>query len=139
MIEIVLRKDIADYEPRPFFGFTARQVMTGAAIVAASLATYAVCTAVLHLPNTIAGYAILAAGAGIGALGLGRIRGLKPESWLRITLNERPFPRTIAYARPVLSSAPASVYDAPKPKLSRADRRALKGERLEYDPDDMEA
>lgn len=139
MIEIVLRKDIADYEPRPFFGFTARQVLTGAAIVAVSLATFALTTAVFHLPNTIAGYVILAAGAGVGALGLGRIRGLKPESWLRITLDERAFPRTVSYARPALSSAPGSVYDAPKPKLTRADKRALKRERLEYDPEDMEA
>ena len=32
MVEIILRKDIQDYEARPLFGFTYRQVATGAAI-----------------------------------------------------------------------------------------------------------
>ncbi|MFR4802311.1 MAG: hypothetical protein ACLT98_02610 [Eggerthellaceae bacterium] len=29
MVEIILRKDIQDYEARPLFGFTYRQVATG--------------------------------------------------------------------------------------------------------------
>lgn len=138
MIEIVLRKDIADYEPKPFFGFTARQVMTGAAIAAASIGVYALATVVLHLPSTAAGYLILAVGTCIGAIGLGRIRGLKPESWLRITVAERAMPMAAAYERPVIGGSPASVYDVPKKKARRADRRALKAERLEYIPEDLE-
>lgn len=138
MIEIVLRKDIADYEPKPFFGFTARQVVTGAVITVVSIAVFALTTAVLHLPNTVAGYLILACGTGIGAVGLGRIRGLKPESWLRITLAERAFPKVAVYARPVLRDMPSSVYDVPKAKARRADKRALKAERLEYSPEDLE-
>ena len=36
MVEIILRKDIQDYEARPLFGFTYRQVATGAAIAIAA-------------------------------------------------------------------------------------------------------
>lgn len=138
MIEIVLRKDIADFEPKPFFGFTARQVVTAALAAAGSIGLFLVLSYVLHLPNTMVGYAILAFGAGVGAIGLGRVRGLKPESWLRITLAERAFPRTLTYQRPVLASRPVSPYDAPKPKLKRADKKALKAERLEYTLNDLE-
>lgn len=138
MIEIVLRKDIADFEPKPFFGFTARQVLTAALAAIGSIGIFLVMSFVLHLPNTLVGYAILAFGALVGAVGLGKIRGLKPESWLRITFAERSFPRTLVYQRPTLASAPYSPYDAPKPKLKRADRKALKAERLEYTPEDLE-
>ena len=38
MVEIILRKDMQEYEARPLFGFTYRQVLTGALIVAAATA-----------------------------------------------------------------------------------------------------
>ena len=41
MIEIVLRKDIAEFEPKPFFGFTARQIMTGVLAGVVSVGAYA--------------------------------------------------------------------------------------------------
>lgn len=138
MIEIVLRKDIAEFEPKPFFGFTARQVVTAALAAVGSIGIFAVMSFALHLPNSLVGYVILAFGACVGAVGLGKVRGLKPESWLRITLAERAYPRTLLYQRPVLASAPTSPYDAPKPKLKRADKKALKRERLEYTPEDLE-
>lgn len=138
MIEIVLRKDIAEFEPKPFFGFTSRQVITAALALVGSIGIFLVLSFALHLPNTIVGYAILAFGACVGAVGLGKVRGLKPESWLRITLAERSYPRTMVYQRPTLASAPISPYDAPKPKLKRADKKALKKELLEYTPMDLE-
>lgn len=138
MIEIVLRKDIADFEPKPFFGFTARQVVTAAIAAVGSVGLFLLLSYVLHLPNTLVGYAILAFGAGAGAVGLGRVRGLKPESWLRITLAERAYPRTTTYRRPVMAGSPTSPYDVTKPKLKKADKKALKAERYEYTLNDLE-
>lgn len=138
MIEIVLRKDITAFEPKPFFGFTARQVLTAALAAAGSIGIFLVASLTLHLPNSLVGYLVLAFGAVVGAAGLGRVRGLKPESWLRITLDERACPRTLVYKRPVPAGAPQSPYDAPRPRLRRADRKALKAERLEYTPEDLE-
>lgn len=138
MIEIVLRKDIAEFEPKPFFGFTSRQVITAALAAVGSIAIFLLASFALHLPNTVVGYAILAFGAGVGAVGLGKVRGLRPESWLRITLAERSFPRTLVYQRPTLASGPCSPYEVPKPKFKRADKKALKAERLEFTPEDLE-
>lgn len=140
MIEIVLRRDIAEYEPRPFFGFTGRQILTAAVVAVVACGSYALLYFALGVPASICGYIALALGAGIGFLGFGRVRGLKPESWLRITMEERSFPKHLSYAFPCASGSPASPYEAKKPKLKRADKRALKleRERVEYCDKDLE-
>lgn len=135
MIEIVLRKDIAAFEAKPFFGFTARQVLTGAAAGVVALGSFGLCYFVIGLPMSICGYVCMAMGAAVGFVGIGRVRGLKPESWLRITLAERSYPLCMTYARPVVSGCPQR--GGARAKLARADRRALKAERLEYDPADL--
>ncbi len=138
MIEIVLRKDIAEFEPKPFFGFTARQIMTGVLAGVVSVGAYALMRFVLHLPETVAGYSCMISGVLVGAAGLGRVRGLKPESWLRITAAELMTPKTMAYARPVMHGFPASPYDVRKARPKRADSKVLKSERSEILPEDLE-
>lgn len=137
MIEIVLRRDITEFEPKPFFGFTTRQLMTGVAVLAASAATFAALSVAGSVPYSVSMYATFAVGAGVGALGVGRVRGLKPETWLSVTLAERRVPRLLVYARPQISGAPAE-RPRKKRRLARADRRALKAERREYDPGSLE-
>ena len=70
--------------------------------------------------------------------GSGRVRGLKPESWLRITAAELMTPKTMAYARPVMHGFPASPYDVRKARPKRADRKVLKSERSEDLREDLE-
>ena len=113
MVEIILRKDIQDYEARPLFGFTYRQVATGAAI------------------------AITAAGMGlaissfteIGLVGLGRIHDLKFEQWFVIWKADRDWPKVALFAAPTLSphgdraSAKAKAGKRPK-KETKAEKAA---------------
>lgn len=138
MIEIVLRRDIAEYEPKPFFGFTGRQILTAALVAVVAFGSYALLYFILDVPASICGYVALFLGAGIGFLGFGRVRGLKPETWLRITMEERSFPKDVGYQYPCMSGTPQSPYEVTKPKLKRADKRALKRERVEYCAKDLE-
>ena len=53
MVEIILRKDIQDYEARPLFGFTYRQVATGAAIAITAAGMGLAVTFVMGLASAI--------------------------------------------------------------------------------------
>ena len=111
MVEIILRKDIQDYEARPLFGFTYRQVATGAAI------------------------AITAAGMGLGISSVTEmntmwlIHDLKFEQWFAIWKADRDWPKVALFAAPTLSphgdraSAKAKAGKRPK-KETKAEKAA---------------
>lgn len=130
MIEIVLRRDIDEYEVKPFFGFTARQVVTAAVIIALSLVSYLLLSVVGPVPTSISLYVCFALGAAAGFVGLGKLRGLPFETWARLTLAERGRPRCMTYARPQLPGAPTSIYEH-EVSLSRRDKRQLRREASE--------
>lgn len=102
MIEIILRDDIKDYEPHPFLGFTYRQLVTGALIIAAGVSLGLGLTA-LGVPNTIMTVCDLAVCGVIGFIGLGRVRGLKGSDYLKIKLDNSLWKKTIVFSPPQIS------------------------------------
>lgn len=128
LIEIILRKDLQEYEARPLFGLTYRQVATAALITAVSVAV-GVGMSSLGISGTPMLVAVCTLGAGIGFVGLGRIHGLKPEQWYRIWKADRAWPATVVFAPPVLS--PAADRKSAKASLSRSDRRQAKADQAE--------
>lgn len=102
MVEIILRKDIQDYEARPLFGFTYRQVVTGA-LIAITAAGMAVGISIVSEINTFWLMLIMAVCGGIGLVGLGRIHDLKFEQWFAIWRDDRAWPQTSLYSAPTLS------------------------------------
>ena len=122
MIEIILRKDIKEYEPKPLFGFSYRQVLTALAIAAAGAGLGVGLTAA-GVPGTIMQACVLLVCAGIGFVGLGQVQGLKFELWLRIWREDRSWPRECLFSAPRLS--PASERSAARrARRSRRERRA---------------
>lgn len=121
MVEIILRKDIQDYEPRPLFGFTYRQAVT-AALITASSAALGVGLAQLGVLNTVTLTLVMAVGAAIGFVGLGRFHGLKFEQWRAIAAYDRAWPKVALFSAPRLSPASERAKSA-RPRPSRRDRR----------------
>ena len=126
MVEIILRKDIQDYEARPLFGFTYRQVATGAAI------------------------AITAAGMGLGISSFteintmwlmlimtGRIHDLKFEQWFAIWKADRDWPKVALFAAPTLS--PYSDRAAAKAKGGKKPKKETRAEKAAAMEADAEA
>lgn len=110
MIEIILRNDISDYEPKPLFGFTYRQVATAAVVVLAG-AGLGFWLTQIGVPQTPMIVAVMAAGSGIGYVGLGRPHGLKAEVWLRICREDAAWPRCVLWSSPKLSPASERMPD----------------------------
>lgn len=83
MVEIILRKDIQDYEARPLFGFTYRQVATGAAIAITAAGMGLAISSFTEI-NTLWLMLTMSVCGAIGLVGLGRIHDLKFEQWFAI-------------------------------------------------------
>ena len=128
MIEIILRKDIQEYEAKPIFGFTYRQAATGALIVAVS-AALGIGLSSVGVTGTPLMLAVLAAGGAIGFVGLGRVHGLKPELWYKIRKEDRSWPKTALFSTPALSCASDRLSRKPRP--SRREKRQAKTDRAE--------
>lgn len=126
MVEIILRKDIQDYEARPLFGFTYRQVATGAAIAATATAMALAISSFSEI-NTLWLMLIMTVCGGIGLVGLGRIHDLKFEQWFAIWKADRDWPRVALYAAPTLSSA----SERAEAKVARAAKKSKKESRAE--------
>ncbi|WP_418471187.1 PrgI family protein, partial [Eggerthella sp.] len=101
MVEIILRKDIQDYEARPLFGFTYRQVATGAAIAIAAAGMGLGISSFTEI-NTMWLMLIMTVCAAIGLVGLGRIHDLKFEQWFAIWKADRDWPTVALFAAPTL-------------------------------------
>ena len=98
MVEIILRKDIQDYEARPLFGFTYRQVATGAAIAITAAGMGLAISSFTEI-NTLWLMLIMSVCGAIGLVGLGRIHDLKFEQWFAIwKADRRPVRRADALA-----------------------------------------
>lgn len=123
MIEIILRKDIQDYEARPLFGFTYRQVLTGV-LIAASSTVIALGFARAGITGTPMILVVLAVASAIGFVGIGRVHGLKPEQWYWIWKEDRSWPRVATFSAVILD--PASCRAAQPRRLSARKRRALR-------------
>ena len=98
MVEIILRKDIQDYEARPLFGFTYRQVATGAAIAITAAGMGLGISSFTEI-NTMWLMLIMTVCGAIGLVGLGRIHDLKFEQWFAIWKVDRDWP-TVACSPP---------------------------------------
>lgn len=122
MIEIILRNDIKDYEPRPLFGHTYREVVSALAIGLASSVT-AIAFVSAGITGTPMLLAVLSVGSLIGFIGLGRMNGLRIEQWWSIRKEYRSWPRIALYSPVILD--PASARREAMAKPSRKARREL--------------
>lgn len=104
MIEIILRKDLAEYEPRPLFGFTYRQIATAALIVASAVGI-AWGLSALGVEGTPMLLAVVCVCGAEAFVGVGTVRGMRTEKWLAMELEERRWPRRCDWAAPRLSCA----------------------------------
>ena len=140
MVEIILRKDMQDYEAKPLFGFTYRQVATGA-IIAVVACGLGLLTVRLGVPSTIQTLLILAVCGAIGLVGLGTFPGLRAEQWWRIWSEDRSWPRTVTFASPRISAASwrnAGKARKPTRKEKRAQKAAARQSALETESEDIE-
>lgn len=87
MIEIILRDDINDYEPKAFFGQTKRSVCVCVLLLCIAGATAGVLS-IFHMPLALIGYFIVIEGIVIGIAGLGKFSGQHLEKFLSIALDE---------------------------------------------------
>ncbi len=126
MVEIILRKDIQDYEARPLFGFTYRQVATGAAIAITAAGMGLAISSFTEI-NTLWLMLIMSVCGAIGLVGLGRIHDLKFEQWFAIWKADRDWPKVALFAAPT----PRRTATAPPPrrKPARGPRRRPKRRR----------
>lgn len=128
MVEIILRKDIQDYEARPLFGFTYRQVATGAAIAITAAGMGLAISSFTEI-NTLWLMLIMSVCGAIGLVGLGRIHDLKFEQWFAIWKADRDWPKVALFIAPTLSphgdraSAKAKAGKRPK-KETKAEKAA---------------
>lgn len=129
MIEIILRKDIQDYEPKPLFGYTYRQVVTGVAI-AAACTLLGVGLSSVGVTGTLLVAALVPVGMGIGFAGVGNVHGLKPEKWWAIARADREWPRVALFSAPRISPA-AERINPGKRHLTRKERRIAKADRAD--------
>lgn len=129
MIEIILRKDIQDYEARPLFGFTYRQVLSGV-LIAASSTVIALGFSRVGITGTPMILVVLAVAGAIGFIGLGRVHGLKPEEWYRIWKEDRSWPRVATFSPVILDAASGRQKKRPR-KLSARQRRAVRRDAYE--------
>ena len=123
MIEIILRKDIQEYEARPLFGFTYRQVATSA-IIAATASVIGIVLTNLGVMPTIILMVVCSVCTAIGFLGIGSVHGLKPELWWRIWKEDRSWPRVSRFSPVIID--PASARAEASRKLTRAERITAK-------------
>lgn len=127
MVEIILRKDIQDYEARPLFGFTYRQVATGAAID--HRRGHGAGDLVVHRDQHAVADADHVRLRRDRLVGLGRIHDLKFEQWFAIWKADRDWPKVALFAAPTLSphgdraSAKAKAGKRPK-KETKAEKAA---------------
>ena len=129
MVEIILRKDIQDYEPKPLFGYTYRQAATGVAIAAACTLLGVGLTSV-GVTGTLLIAVLVPVGMGIGFLGVGSVHGLKPEKWWAIAKADREWPRVALFSAPCLSPASERIKQKER-HPTRRERRIAKADRAD--------
>lgn len=126
MIEILLRQDINDYKPKPFFGLTTRQIATGAVAAVLALGEGYLLYALLGVPVDLGGLVIVATCLAVFLLGLGERDGV---SYLRLA---RPMfeywwaPPIVEHASPELTVRWNRDEREPSKAESREERRELK-------------
>lgn len=126
-IEIILRDDISDYEPRPVFGFTWRQVGTLALCAGASWATYNLLVP-FGLDYKLVGTIIMGICAVIALVGFARPKGLRVETYMMAALQDYLSPKTIEYETPIVKGATDKAHEQVRESLTRKERRAARRE-----------
>lgn len=102
MIEIILRDDVSDYDPKPVFGYSYRTAATGI-LLAVACGGLGYLGATAGVPDSLLGPVLVALGGLIGFLGIGRPGSLRAEQWLRAWDWDRRWPRHALYASPELA------------------------------------
>lgn len=94
MIEIILREDVSNYETKPFFGFTYRQV---GAIALAAILAFGIFKAGIDagLPTELLGFFIFLEGVVVALAFLVKIQGMYANKRLPILLTYRKRPNTV--------------------------------------------
>ena len=80
MIEIILREDIDQYEPRSFLGRTKREILTLLVVGVLCIVTFLALSS-LGLPIAVIGWALLVEGFAGAFVGLARFSGQTATSY----------------------------------------------------------
>ena len=101
MIEIILRDDVNDYEPKPVFGHSYRTAAT-ALVLAVACGGLGFAGVQLGVPDSLLTPLLVGLGALIGFVGMGRPGSLRTEQWLRAWDWDRRWPRHALFCPPEL-------------------------------------
>ncbi len=128
MIEIILREDVSNYETKPFFGFTYRQV---AAVVIAAIIAFGIFRVGIDagLPNELMGLFIVLEGAIVALAFLVKIQGMYANKRLPILLTYRKRPVTAwAQNRIFRSSREINKVNTSKKEKKGINKQELKAQ-----------
>lgn len=103
MVEIILRDDIAKYEPKFLFGMTKRQATVTALAILVSAAVGLALYKLLGVPLDVGGVAVVIIAAAIAVLGLHEKGGVYLTRSLPLTIRYRMRPECIPHACPELT------------------------------------
>ena len=124
-VEIPLRADPAEYEPKPVFGkLTYRGGLTMLAVALAEMPlVMTLLKTDMRLPNELVGIIAILPVIPIAVIGLVKRHGLHFETWWPAMRAERESPSQLAW------ELPAVVLDGmPRKRTTRAERRAQRRE-----------
>lgn len=128
MIEIILRDDINDYEPKAFFGQTKRSVCVAVLLLCIAGATAAVLS-IFHMPLVLIGYFIVIEGIVIGIAGLGKFSGQHLEKFLSIAMDEFFVPSELEYVQSHITTSSEKKLKEINHAFSRKQKRCYKKEK----------
>lgn len=126
-VEIILRDDITDFEPKPMFGFSYRQIVTIAIIVVAGYFTHGALWPVLGDFKAVGGV-ILLEGALIGLVGFGKFKGLRAEQYAGAAIQDFTVPARVEYATPVALGATDKALARLRAEMTKEERRSARAE-----------
>lgn len=126
-IEVTIPKDIMEYKPKSWWGFTARQLGALAAAVACSILFWFVCCYLLEMPFDVLTYPIMIVGLPALWLGWAHPKGHNPERYLMLLMRHKFAKKKLPYVSKI--ELPSEVEKKEQTNaLTKAERKQLKKE-----------
>lgn len=123
--------DPGQHKPRPWLGVETRTVITIGILVVALLPVLYLAWR-FDLPTELVGFVCLAAGIGIGTLGISKRHGLHAEEWIPLWWEDLKAPEELAWHAPVVALySPAQAPSKAQVRLVRRNLRAARAARKE--------
>ena len=127
-VEIILRDDIADFEPKPMFGFSYRQIATIVIIILAGYFTQGMLWPILGDFKAVGGVIMLES-ALIGLVGFGKFKGLRAEQYMGAAIQDFTVPARVEYVTPVVLGATDKALMRLKAEMTKAERQRVREEK----------